>query len=124
MSDDGFAEARPEQMAESGRLTLKPWGQVKGRARIGRQPAANQIISFQRRDQRPAGPGGVNTFCSIETRTDSQGNFGFDRVIPGAGEVARVVVVTEFGNGMSQHMGCCVRLPPYRGLESFTLRFT
>jgi hypothetical protein len=105
MSDGGYAEARPEEMAESGRLTLKPWGKIKGRARIGRQPAANQIISFHGRDQRPAGPGVVNAFYSIETRTDPQGNFGFDRVIPGAGEVARVVV-TELGNGMSQHMGC------------------
>jgi protocatechuate 3,4-dioxygenase beta subunit len=105
MSDDGYAEARPEEMEKAGRLTLKPWGKVKGRARIGRQPAVNQIISFQRRDERPAGPGGVNAFYSIETRTDTQGNFAFDRVIPGAGEVARIVV-TELGNGMSQHMGC------------------
>jgi beta-lactamase regulating signal transducer with metallopeptidase domain len=106
MSDDGYAEARPEQMAESGRLTLKPWGKIKGRARIGRQPAANQFITFQRRDERQAGPGGVNASYSIETRTDLQGNFDFDRVIPGAGEVARVVV-TEFANGrMSQHIGC------------------
>jgi len=105
MSDDGYAEARPEEMEKSGRLTLKPWGRIKGRARIGRQPAANQIITFRRRDERPAGPGVVNTFSNIETRTDLQGNFGFDRVIPGTGEVARVVV-TELGNKTQQHMGC------------------
>jgi RNA polymerase sigma factor (sigma-70 family) len=105
MSDDGYAEARPEDMAKSPRLTLAAWGKIKGRARIGRQPAANQLINFQRRDVRPAGPDGVNALYGIETRTDLQGNFAFDRVIPGAGEVSRVVV-TEYGNGMQQHMGC------------------
>ena len=47
----------------------------------------------------------MHAFYSIETRTDAQGRFVFDRVIPGASEVSRVVV-TEFGNGMQQHMGC------------------
>ncbi len=103
--DDGYAEARPEELARSGRLTLKPWGKVKGRARIGRNPAADQPIAFQLRDACPAGPGGVNTFYQISTRTDADGNFVFDRVIPGVAEVSRIVV-TEFGNGMSQHMGC------------------
>ena len=77
ISDDGYAEARPEDMAKSNSLTLIPWGKIKGRARIGRQPAANQIINFQLRNVRPVGPGGVSTVYSIETRTDLQGNFSF-----------------------------------------------
>jgi hypothetical protein len=40
-----------------------------------------------------------------EARTDAQGRFVFDRVIPGPSEVSRVVI-TEFGNGSQQHMGC------------------
>jgi hypothetical protein len=105
-SDDGYAEATPGEMAKSGTLTLKPWGRIKGRARIGRQPAANQVISLNaRRSYQPLGPGGVNAFYQVETRTDAQGQFAFDRVIPGAGEVARVIV-TDYGNGMQQHMGC------------------
>ena len=44
-------------------------------------------------------------FYQRETRTDAQGHFSFDRVIPGAGEVSRVVL-TEFGDGSGQHMGC------------------
>ena len=105
MSDDGYAEATPEGRGESGTLALQAWGKIKGRARIGRQPAANQTITFERRGVPPAGPRGVHGFYSIETRTDAQGHFSFDRVIPGAGEVSRVVV-TEFGNGSRQHMGC------------------
>jgi hypothetical protein len=105
MNDEGYAEATPEGHGKPGALPLQPWGKIKGRARIGRQPAVYQIIAFDRRGVRPAGPRGVNGFYQRETRTDAQGNFLFDRVIPGAGEVSRVVV-TEFGDGGSQHMGC------------------
>src|SRR5262249_36321187 len=86
-------------------LSLQPWGKIKGRARIGHQPAAYQTIAWYPRGARPAGPRGVYGFYQSETRTDAQGNFAFDRVIPGAGGVSRVVI-TEFGDGSSQHMGC------------------
>jgi beta-lactamase regulating signal transducer with metallopeptidase domain len=105
MSDDGYGEATPEQIADSATISLQAWGKVKGEARIGRQPAAHQIITFAGRNIQPAQPGGVNVFHQIETRTDAQGRFVFDRVTPCAGEVSRVIV-TEFGNGSSQHMGC------------------
>ncbi len=104
-SDAGYGEARPDEIARSGKIAMKAWGKVRGRARIGRRPAADQTITLMRRNDRPAGPNGVNTFYNIETRTDAQGNFTSDRVIPGALQVARVVI-TEYGNGMRQHMGC------------------
>ncbi len=100
MSDDGYAELH----GKSGILTLEAWGKVKGQAFMGRQPAANQPISISPRDYRPV-ENGVNAFHGTHTRTDAQGRFVFDRVIPGPSEVARVVV-TDFGNGRSQHMGC------------------
>ncbi len=100
ISDDGYAELHDK----SGHLTLEAWGKVKGQAFIGRQPAANQPVSISRRDYQPL-PNGVNAFYGTNTRTDAQGRFVFDRVIPGPSEVARVVV-TEFGNGSTQHMGC------------------
>jgi len=100
MSDDGYGESR----AKSGTLALQAWGKVKGQAFIGRQPAVNQPISIDRREQRHE-RNGVNAFYGHNTRTDAQGRFVFDRVIPGASEVARVVV-TDFGDGSSQHMGC------------------
>jgi protocatechuate 3,4-dioxygenase beta subunit len=105
MSDYGFAESTPEEHEKSETLTLEAWGKIKGEARIGREPAANQPISVSRRNERPTPPGEVHAFYNLETRTDAQGRFVFERVIPGATEVARVVV-TEFGNGMQQHMGC------------------
>ena len=43
MSDDGYAEATPEELAKSATLALKPWGKIKGRGAdrpsAGREPA-------------------------------------------------------------------------------------
>jgi beta-lactamase regulating signal transducer with metallopeptidase domain len=102
MSDHGFAESALDEPGKSGTLALKAWGKITGVAKIGRQPAANQTISVARRDDRPRS---VHEFYSISARTDAQGRFAFDRVIPCTSEVSRVVV-TEFGNGFAQHMGC------------------
>jgi hypothetical protein len=113
MSDDGYAEAAPDGPGRPDALALKPWGKIKGRARIGHQPAAHETISWDRRGVHFAGPRGVHGFYQRETRTDAQGQFSFDRVIAGEGEVSRVVV-TEFGNGGSQHMPCCVEPRPWR----------
>ncbi len=92
MSDDGYGEATPETLAKSATLALQAWGKIKGEALIGRKPAANQVITVLRRDHQPGRPGAVHSFYNPETRTDAQGRFVFDRVIPGAGEVARVIV--------------------------------
>ena len=103
-SDDGYAEAKPDDFAKSGTLAMKAWGKVSGQAMIGRKPAANELISFSLRDITSINTA-VHAFHHISARTDAQGRFSFDRVIPGQSEVARVVV-TDFGNGMQQHMGC------------------
>jgi beta-lactamase regulating signal transducer with metallopeptidase domain len=100
MSDDGYAELH----GKPGNLTLEAWGKVKGQAFIGRNPAANQPVSIGPRDYRPV-QNGVNAFYESYTRTDAHGRFVFDRAIPGPSQVARVVV-TEFGNGSTQQMGC------------------
>ena len=105
MSDEGYGEATSEGSGEPATLALQAWGKIKGRARIGHRPAAHQPVAFGRRGVTPGGPRGVYGFYQREARTDAQGNFSFDRVIPGAGEVSRVVV-TELGDGGSQHMGC------------------
>jgi hypothetical protein len=105
MSDDGYTEGAPEGPAKPGELTLQSWGKIKGRARIGHQPAVHQPISWDRRGVFPSGRERLFGFYQRETRTDAEGNFNFDRVIPGAGEVSRVVI-TEFGDGGTQHMPC------------------
>jgi len=104
ISDDGYAEATDTAFTRTRVLAMHAWGKIKGQALVGRKPAADQIITVSRRHYQPS-VDGVNAFYGINTRTDAQGRFSFDRVIPGESEVSRVVV-TEFGNGSSQHMGC------------------
>jgi hypothetical protein len=105
MSDVGYAEATPGGHGKLGTLALQPWGKVKGRARIGHQPAAYQVVAFERHGAHPVGLRGVFGFYQRETRTDAQGDFSFDRVSPGAGEVSRVVLA-DFADGSGQHVGC------------------
>jgi hypothetical protein len=97
-SNEGYAETMREELATSGTLTLKPWGKIEGRARIGRRPAANQSIRLALRSFHAGRPGVLSAFHQIETKADDQGQFAFDRVIPGTCEVARLMV-TETGDG-------------------------
>lgn len=103
-SDDGYAEATSDAFSKSNTLDMKTWGKVSGQALIGQRPAANELVEFRLRDITSINTA-VHAFHYIKKRTDAQGRFSFDRVIPGAGQVARVVV-TDLGNGSQQHMGC------------------
>ena len=102
--DDGYAQATSAAFEKSNTLSMIRWGKIRGEARIGRKPAAGELISFVRRD-RNFQPGDFDSLHHIQTRTDERGRFVFEKVIPGPSEVARVVV-TEVGNGQSLHMGC------------------
>jgi beta-lactamase regulating signal transducer with metallopeptidase domain/thiol-disulfide isomerase/thioredoxin len=102
VSDAGFADASSDEFAKSGKLVLQPWGRIEGRVRIGRNPGADQEVSFH--PIRPNRGGGLYVFdYGYTTRTDADGRFTFDRVIPGPGTVSRMIV-TEFPGGSSQHM--------------------
>ena len=87
VSDAGYADASPDEFAKSGKLVLQPWGKIEGEVRIGRQPAPNQQVEFQ--------PGLVSArgtdlrlHLRLHHRTDEQGRFAFDRVVPGPGTVS------------------------------------
>jgi beta-lactamase regulating signal transducer with metallopeptidase domain/thiol-disulfide isomerase/thioredoxin len=100
----GYAEATSEELKESDRITLKSWGRLEGKVVVGDEPDAGREVSFSpKRPPRPKMGMPVWSY-GYRTKTDNQGHFEFDRVIPGAGSVARVVI-TEFGRG-AQHSPC------------------
>jgi peroxiredoxin/protocatechuate 3,4-dioxygenase beta subunit len=104
LGDAGFAEATADEFKANGQLVLQTWGTIEGRALIGRGPAANQEITFH--PKRPERGNVLYVFdYGYTTDTGAEGRFRFDRVVPGPGEVSRVVV-TQFAGGSSQHMGC------------------
>jgi len=100
--DAGFAEVWSEDFKKAGALIdLQPWGKVEGTVTLGGKPGANQTVTFL--PQRPQRADGVWFYnYQYTTQTDADGGFAFDRVMPGPGTAARVVV-TELGGGMSQH---------------------
>jgi 5-hydroxyisourate hydrolase-like protein (transthyretin family) len=101
VSDAGYADASSDEFAKSAKLVLQPWGRIEGGVRIGPRFGPDQEVTF--RPIRLEGKGGIYGWnYNYTTRTDERGRFRFDRVIPGPGTVARVVV-TEFAGGMTRH---------------------
>ncbi len=103
LGDAGYADVSPAAFAKSDKLTLQPWGRLEGQLIAGRRPKANEEISFS--PGRPHGglPQRVFTY-QYDTRTNDDGRFAFDRVIPGQGLVTRAIV-TDYGR-FSQHWVC------------------
>jgi len=93
--DQGFGVVTREELRQSSRIELRPWGRLRGQVLEGDQPDAQRKVTFL--PEPPVlGRGGHYIWSyGYDTTTDAQGRFQFDRVIPGPGTVARVVV-TEF----------------------------
>jgi beta-lactamase regulating signal transducer with metallopeptidase domain/thiol-disulfide isomerase/thioredoxin len=97
LHDAGFAEVMGDELSKSPEITLEPWGRIEGRVIVGQQPDANREVTFHPTRQRTDGRSTFGYVFSYgyETNTDAEGRFEIDRVIPGPGSIARVVV-TEF----------------------------
>lgn len=95
LHEQGFGLMTREKLQQSGRIELHSWGRLAGQVLAGDQPDAHCRVTFL--PQLPElGRGGHYILSyGYDTTTDNQGRFEFDRVIPGSGTVARVVV-TEF----------------------------
>jgi beta-lactamase regulating signal transducer with metallopeptidase domain/thiol-disulfide isomerase/thioredoxin/protocatechuate 3,4-dioxygenase beta subunit len=96
-ADAGFGDATSDEFAKTGKLQLQPWGRIEGRVRIGRQPAAHQGVVYL--PELPSNRGDAAYLRSYDYhfKTDSQGRFAIDRVIPGRGHIARVLDTTLRG---------------------------
>ncbi|MEX0677479.1 MAG: carboxypeptidase regulatory-like domain-containing protein, partial [Pirellulales bacterium] len=92
--DVGYAQVTSDEFAKSNEIKLRPWGHIEGRVMLGREPDTNRTVSFWPKREDSYGFVFTNDYS---TKTDALGHFRFDRVIPGPGYVARVVIV-EFIN--------------------------
>jgi hypothetical protein len=91
-ADAGFADATSDEFAKTGKLVLQPWGRIEGEVRIGRKPAAYQSVVYLPYLHSNRGDAFRMQSYDYHFTADSQGRFAIDRVIPGRGDVARVVV--------------------------------
>lgn len=82
--NDGFAQVTIPELQLNSKVTLQPWGKVNGRLMIGSRPGTNESIhlglawlpfEYHPRDFAP-----LSLF--LETTSDADGNFSFERVPP------------------------------------------
>jgi 5-hydroxyisourate hydrolase-like protein (transthyretin family)/thiol-disulfide isomerase/thioredoxin len=88
--DKGFAQVRAEAVSSNGVITLMPWGRVTGTLRVGETPGANQTIQLQTMYYRYGEEGRIGSSLSLylNTETDNDGNFVFDKVPPGERKIS------------------------------------
>lgn len=104
LHETGYAEVMGDELGEFGRIVLQPWGQIRGRALSGDQPDVGRQVHFspKRRD----GKNYHNYLWDFgyKIKTDEQGRFNFERVMPGPGILSRVVI-TEFLSSQQHTIG-------------------
>jgi hypothetical protein len=86
----GFAEVAVDQLMSSNVVVLQPWGRVEGTLRIGRRPGAGEAVLLQTHFWRGSSAM-PSPSITMSTKTDADGHFVFDGVIPGELEVDHIL---------------------------------
>lgn len=101
--ESGYAEIESEKLNASQPIELKPWGKIHGRSLVGDQPDVGREIIYTP-DAESARRHQVMWDFGYRATTDANGEFSFDRAIPGQGTLSRVVI-TKFINGQQHAPG-------------------
>ncbi|MEW6157687.1 MAG: redoxin domain-containing protein, partial [Verrucomicrobiota bacterium] len=98
--EQGFASASSEQLRGNPVLRLMPWGRVEGVIKAGSRVWANEEVLLV---PERIGPGSVNyDFYAYTLRSDPQGKFAVDRLIPGRAQLVRLIPMKD-GGWMHSH---------------------
>ncbi len=86
----GFGEARAENVAASGKVTLQAWGRVEGVLRVGKKVEPNHNVVLQNPSFRYGEDGRSSPPLSLYLKADpdENGKFAFDKVPPGERQAA------------------------------------
>lgn len=77
----GFARLWPSEVARSADISLRPWSRIEGVYRVGDRSAADQEVTISLDATSPASTDWVH--YSYRARTDAEGRFVVERVLPG-----------------------------------------
>ena len=81
LHDAGFARVTPEQLQDSPDVMIAPWARVEGIVRVGTKPVPDQPIRLTVETIRTSTT--QDAFYEYTSRTDAQGRFVVERVLPG-----------------------------------------
>ncbi|HYG35099.1 MAG TPA: carboxypeptidase regulatory-like domain-containing protein, partial [Clostridia bacterium] len=89
--EQGYAEVTLDSFYRAGSIFLQPWGRVEGKVLIGDKPKAHETVclSATRHHYEESGRLFPALSLHLETTTDSDGNFIFEKVPPGERTVSR-----------------------------------
>jgi hypothetical protein len=96
--DNGYAEAKASEVAETGKVVLQPWARVRGVVKVGPKPEQNQSAYLQNMLYR-YGEGGRRfpaLALYIEKKLEADGSFVFEKVPPGE---RKIVLRYKFREG-------------------------
>jgi RNA polymerase sigma factor (sigma-70 family) len=104
--DQGYAKVSLTEFGSGGTLTLQPWGRIDGSVMLDSQPAPNErVVAYgdvYRYDEQ--GHRVTVMRLTLETKTDSAGNFSFEKMPPGEFTVYRQKILGgQFLAGFESH---------------------
>ena len=85
-----FAEADDKRLARSPELTIHPWGRIEGTVKIGSRPAAGVQGGLSEGNERWAPDEAMPITQAQQQKSDAQGHYAFERVIPAELSVSRI----------------------------------
>lgn len=102
--DAGYAEASPDEVRKTGKVTLVPWGRVTGSFRIGQNGWAGQPIVVQSAYNRYGGEEATPRLSLwLRATTDANGDFVIERVPPGDRRVSWEIRLREGNESVTAH---------------------
>ena len=87
LHNEGFAKVTDEELAMDPNIFIEPWGSVEGVVYVGGKASTNERIAmdYYRRYE----PNLPRVSFDYHTKTDANGNFVMERVVPGKAKVVR-----------------------------------
>jgi hypothetical protein len=89
----GFAYLKPDEQEIPRTIRLTPWARVKGVFRVGPAPVANVKLTLDTNTIHSYGADVPNIFTHHEVTTGPEGQYVFERVVPGKGRIGRSILL-------------------------------
>lgn len=109
VDDLGIGRRTAEQLAENPDVRVEPWGRIEGTLRIGSKPGRDQDVAARVDDLGDLPEPRISS--SYRARSDADGNFVIDRVVPGPFQVYRFFPIPQRSGGFTGNMSR-VDVPP------------